>query len=37
MKKNKLNIFIENFSKSKINLGVASVLIFALCYLMFFL
>jgi len=37
MKKNKLNIFIENFSKSKINLGVASVLIFALCYLMFIL
>jgi len=37
MKKNKINIFIENFFKSKINLGISSVIIVLLGYLIFFL
>jgi acetyl-CoA carboxylase carboxyl transferase subunit alpha len=37
MKKNKINIFIENFFKSKINLGISFLVIAALGYLIFFL
>jgi len=37
MKKNKINIFIENFFKSKINLAASSVTIILLGYLIFFL
>jgi acetyl-CoA carboxylase carboxyl transferase subunit alpha len=37
MKKNKINIFIENFFKSKINLVASSVTIILLGYLIFFL
>ena len=37
MKKNKINVFIENFFKSKINLGVFFVIITMLAYLTFFL
>ena len=35
IKKNKLNIFIENFLKSKMNLGISFVIIFILGYLIF--
>jgi len=37
MKKNKINILIENFFKSKINIGISFVVIFLLSYLIFFL
>jgi len=37
MKKNKINIFIENFYKSKIKLGVSFSIIVVLGYLIFFL
>jgi acetyl-CoA carboxylase carboxyl transferase subunit alpha len=37
MKKNKINNFIENFFKSKINLGISSVIVVLLGYLIFFL
>ena len=37
MKKNKINIFFENFFKSKINLGISFVIIFLTSYLIFFL
>ena len=37
MKKNKINIFIEKFFKSKINLGISFVIIVLLGYLIFFL
>jgi acetyl-CoA carboxylase carboxyl transferase subunit alpha len=37
VKKNKINIFIENFFKSKINLGISFILLALLSYLIFFL
>ena len=37
MKKNKINIVIENFFKSKTNIGVSFIIIFLLSYLIFFL
>jgi acetyl-CoA carboxylase carboxyl transferase subunit alpha len=37
MKKNKLNIFIENFFKSKINLGIIVAVVILLGYVLFFL
>ena len=37
MKKNKINVFIENFIKSKTNLGISFVVFALLCYLVFFL
>ncbi|MBD1156643.1 acetyl-CoA carboxylase carboxyltransferase subunit alpha [Pelagibacterales bacterium SAG-MED20] len=37
MKKNKINLFIESFLKSKIILGISFIVIFFLIYLMFFL
>ena len=37
MKKNKFNVFIENFLKSKVNLGIFLITIFLLGYLIFFL
>jgi len=37
MKKNKINTFVENFLKSRVNLVVSSVAIFLLSYLIFFL
>jgi len=37
VKKNKLNMFIENFFKSKINLGLSCIVIILLSYLIFFL
>ena len=37
MKKNKINIFIENYFKSKVNIGIFFVVIFLLSYLVFFL
>ncbi|MDB4157438.1 acetyl-CoA carboxylase carboxyltransferase subunit alpha [Candidatus Pelagibacter sp.] len=37
MKKNKINIFIENFFKSKINLGISFIIIVLLGYLIFLL
>ena len=37
MKKNKINILIENFFKAKINIGISFVVIFLLSYLIFFL
>ena len=37
MKKNRINIFIENFSKSKRNLGILFVAVVLLSYLIFFL
>ena len=37
MKKNKINIFIESFFKSKINLGISFVVMVLLGYLIFFL
>jgi acetyl-CoA carboxylase carboxyl transferase subunit alpha len=37
MKKNKLNLFIESFFKSKVNLGISLIIIFLLGYLIFFL
>ena len=37
VKKNKINIFIENFFKSKINLGISFILFTLLGYLIFFL
>jgi acetyl-CoA carboxylase carboxyl transferase subunit alpha len=37
MKENKINIFIEKFFKSKINLGISFVIIVLLGYLIFFL
>jgi len=37
MKKNKINTFIENFLKSKLNLGIFFIIIVLLCYLIFFL
>ena len=37
MKKNKINILIENFFKSKINIGISFFVIFLLSYLIFFL
>jgi acetyl-CoA carboxylase carboxyl transferase subunit alpha len=37
IKKNKISIFIENFLKSKINLGISFVVIILLSYLIFFL
>ena len=35
MKKNKVNVFIENFLKSKINLGISFLIIVLLGYLIF--
>ena len=35
MKKNKINVFIEKFFKSKINLGISFLIIFVLGYLIF--
>ena len=37
MKKNKINIFIENFLKSKTNLGISFITLLLLVYLIFFL
>ena len=37
MKKNKINTFIENYFKSKINIGISFVIILVLSYLIFFL
>jgi acetyl-CoA carboxylase carboxyl transferase subunit alpha len=37
MKKNKINVVIENFFKSKTNIGVSFIIIFLLSYLIFFL
>ena len=37
VKKNKINIFIENFFKSKINLGVLFAITILLAYIIFFL
>jgi len=37
MKKNKINTFIENFFKSKINIGIFFIIIIILSYLIFFL
>ena len=37
MKKNKINIFIENFSKSKLSIGTSLVILVLLSYLLFFL
>ena len=37
VKKNKINIFIENFFKSKINLGISFIFLVLLSYLIFFL
>ena len=37
LKKNRINIFIENFIKSKINLGISFALVVLLGYLIFFL
>ena len=37
MKKNNLNVFIENFLKSKIRLGISFIGTILLCYLIFFL
>ena len=37
MKKNKINVFIENFFKSKINLGISLIVLILLIYLIFFL
>ena len=37
MKKNRINIFIENFLKSKINLGISFTTMVLLGYLFFFL
>ena len=37
MKKNKINVFIENFFRSKINLGISLGTIVLLSYLIFFL
>ena len=37
MKKNRINIFIENFIKSKINLGISFAIVVLLGYLIFFL
>ena len=37
MKKNKVNIFIENFFQSKINLGISFVIVVTISYLIFFL
>ena len=37
MKKNKINVFIENFFKSKINIGISFIIIALLGYLLFFL
>jgi len=37
MKKNKVNIFIENFFQSKINLGISFLIVVTLSYLIFFL
>ena len=37
LKKNKINIFIENLLKSKINLGISFVVLVLLSYLIFFL
>ena len=37
MKKNKLNVFIESFLKSKVNLGISFITILLLGYLIFFL
>ena len=37
MTKNKINVFIENFIKSKTNLGISFVVFALLCYLVFFL
>tara|TARA_B110000238_G_C15895420_1_gene339546 strand:+ start:13 stop:561 length:549 start_codon:yes stop_codon:yes gene_type:complete len=37
MKKNKINVFIENFFKSKVNLGISFIIITLLGYLIFLL
>jgi acetyl-CoA carboxylase carboxyl transferase subunit alpha len=37
VKKSKINIFIENFFRSKINLGISFIIIAILGYLIFFL
>ena len=37
MKKNKISTIIENFFKLKINLGISFIIVFLLCYLIFFL
>ncbi|MDB4081426.1 acetyl-CoA carboxylase carboxyltransferase subunit alpha [Candidatus Pelagibacter sp.] len=37
IKKNKINIFFENFFKSKVNLGVSFIIIALMSYLIFFL
>ena len=37
VKKNKISMYIENFFKSKIKLGISFIVIFLLGYLIFFL
>jgi acetyl-CoA carboxylase carboxyl transferase subunit alpha len=37
IKKNKINVFIESFFKSKINIGISFFVVFLLSYLIFFL
>jgi len=37
MKKNKINLFIENFFKSKVNIGISFTVILLLSYLIFYL
>jgi len=37
MKKNKINVFIENFFKSKVNIGISFMVILLLSYLIFYL
>tara|TARA_B110000495_G_scaffold193175_1_gene198087 strand:- start:703 stop:1161 length:459 start_codon:yes stop_codon:yes gene_type:complete len=37
MKKNKINVFIENFFKSKVNIGISFTVILLLSYLIFYL
>jgi len=36
VKKNKINVFVENLFKSKINLGISFVIIVLLGYLIFY-
>jgi len=37
MKKNKINVFIEDFLNSKVNLGVSLIILVMLSYFLFFL
>ena len=37
MKKNKINIFIDNFFKSKVSMGISFIVTFLIAYLIFFL